>query len=54
MTVEFIVVQQAATSTFLILLALSFIDVIGGFTITLRTAHRDLEFEGAEKVPGTM
>jgi hypothetical protein len=55
MTIEFITVGRAATSTFLILLALSFIDVIGGFTITIRTAQRDIEFQGAaEKATGTM
>jgi hypothetical protein len=45
MLVEFIVVQKAATMTFLILTALSFVDVIGGFTITIRTAQRDVAFE---------
>jgi len=48
MIVEFIVVQKAATSTFLILVALSFVDVVGGFTITIRTAQRDVTFEGSE------
>jgi hypothetical protein len=33
MLTEFITVQLAATSTFLILLTLSFVDVIGGFTV---------------------
>src|SRR3954453_23701571 len=45
MTIEFIAVQRAATSTFLILVALSFVDVIGGFTITIRTAQRDIEID---------
>ena len=45
MVIEFIAVQRAATSTFLILLALSFVDVIGGFTITIRTAQRDIEID---------
>jgi hypothetical protein len=48
MLIEFITVPQAATSTFLILTALSLIDVIGGFTITIRTAQRDIEFQGAD------
>jgi hypothetical protein len=47
MIVEFIVAEKAATSTFLILTCLSFIDVIGGFTITIRTAQRDVTFEGS-------
>jgi hypothetical protein len=45
MMVEFITVQRAATSTFLILTALSFVDVIGGFSITIRTAQRDVALE---------
>lgn len=53
MVIEFITVQRAATSTFLILTALSFVDVIGGFTITIRTAQRDVSYEGPEtRVPG--
>ena len=45
MVVEFIAVSRAATSTFLIMTSLSFVDVIGGFTITIRTAQRDIEIE---------
>src|SRR3954447_24969501 len=52
MFVEFIVVQKAATSTFLILLALSFVDVIGGFTVTIRAAQRQIEVEGVENRAG--
>src|SRR5215510_13940693 len=48
MIVEFIVAEKAATSTFLILTCLSFVDVVGGFTITIRTAQRDVTFEGPE------
>ena len=50
MAIEFITVQRAATSTFLILLALSFVDVIGGFTVTIRTAQRDLAVEGVDRM----
>jgi hypothetical protein len=49
MAFEFISVQRAATSTFLILVALSFVDVIGGFTITIRTAQRDIAVEPPER-----
>jgi hypothetical protein len=45
MALEFIAVQRAATSAFLIMTTLSFVDVIGGFTITIRTAQRDVEIE---------
>lgn len=39
---EFIMVKQAATSTFLLLLVICFVDVVGGFSISIRTAQRDL------------
>jgi hypothetical protein len=51
MTIEFISVPRAATSTFLILVALAFVDVIGGFTITIRTAQRDISLEQPDRVP---
>ena len=50
MLVEFLLVPQAATSTFFLLLVLSFVDVLGGFAITLRTAQRDLTVEGIDHV----
>lgn len=39
---EFIMVKQAATSTFLLLLVICFVDMVGGFSISIRTAQRDL------------
>ena len=51
MTVEFIVVGKAATSTFLIIAALSFVDVVGGFTITIRTAQRNVEVQTVDQTP---
>jgi hypothetical protein len=50
MLVEFILVKQAATATFFLLLVVSFIDVLGGFAVTLRSAQRDLTVEGVEHV----
>lgn len=50
MIVEFILVKQAATATFFLLLVVSFIDVLGGFAVTLRSAQRDLTVEGVERV----
>ena len=50
MAIEFAIVDRAATSTFLILVALSLVDVIGGFTITIRTAQRDIEPEQPDQV----
>jgi len=46
MLVEFLLVKQAATGTVFLLLVISFIDVQGGFAVTLRTAQRDLTVEG--------
>ena len=50
MLVEFLLVKQAATATFFLLLVISFIDVLGGFAVTLRSAQRDLTVEGVERV----
>ena len=50
MLIEFILVKQAATATFFLLLVVGFIDVLGGFAVTLRSAQRDLTFEGVERV----
>lgn len=50
MLVEFLLVKQAATATFFLLLVVSFIDVLGGFAVTLRSAQRDLTVEGVERV----
>ena len=46
MLVEFLLVKQCATATFFLLLVISFIDVLGGFAVTLRSAQRDLTVEG--------
>jgi hypothetical protein len=50
MLVEFLLVERAASATFFLLLVISFIDVIGGFAVTLRSAQRDLTVEGVEHV----
>lgn len=47
MLVEFLLVKQAATATFFLLLVISFVDVLGGFAVTLRTAQRDLSIDGS-------
>ena len=46
MLVEFLLVKQAASATFFLLLVISFIDVLGGFAVSLRSAQRDLTVEG--------
>jgi hypothetical protein len=48
--IEFLVYKKAGTSTFLVVTLLSLIDVIGGFTITISTARRDVGF-GAHNMP---
>ncbi|NJM34712.1 MAG: hypothetical protein HC850_08365 [Rhodomicrobium sp.] len=45
--VEFLVVKQAATSEFFFILVVTLIDVIAGFSITIRAARRDFGFGGA-------
>ena len=45
---EFLMVPQAATSTFFLILVASLIDVIAGYTIGIRVARRDLSI-GADQ-----
>lgn len=47
---EFIMVQVAATSTFFLLTTMSFVDVVAGFSITIRTAQRDIGYDPAHSV----
>jgi hypothetical protein len=47
MIVEFLLVPQAATSTFFLLLVAEFVDVLGGFTVSVRTAQRDIGIAAA-------
>jgi hypothetical protein len=42
--VEFLMVPQAATSVFFLLMVTALIDVVAGFTIGIRVARRDLAF----------
>jgi hypothetical protein len=50
MLVEFMLVKQAASATFFLLLVISFIEVLGGFVVTLRSAQRDLTVEGMPNI----
>ena len=45
--IEFLTVQQAATSEFFFILIVTLIDVVAGFSITIRGARRDFGFGGA-------
>lgn len=51
--VEFIVVPVAATSLFFVLTAVALFDVVAGFTISIRTAQRDISFGGGVDGMGT-
>ena len=43
--VEFLLVKAAGTGVFLVLTLTSFLDLIGGFTVTLGAARRDITIE---------
>lgn len=45
--VEFILVPEAATSVFFFIMIVTLIDVVAGFSITIRAARRDFGFGGA-------
>lgn len=44
--VEFLLVRSAANSVFFILMAITFVDVIAGFSVSIRSATRDVTFGG--------
>jgi len=46
MLVEFLLVPQAATSTFFLLMAIALVDVLAGFIIGMGAARRQVEIEG--------
>jgi hypothetical protein len=43
--VEFLLVPQASTSTFFLLMMVTLIDVIAGYSVSIRNASRDLTIE---------
>ncbi|MEP3232448.1 MAG: hypothetical protein ABJN04_03310 [Hyphomicrobiales bacterium] len=43
--VQFIIEPNAATSTFFILMFIAFLDVVAGYTISIRVASRDVTFD---------
>jgi hypothetical protein len=43
--VEFLLVDRAATSTFALIVLICLVDVIGGYTVSIRTARRDYSVE---------
>lgn len=46
--VEFLIIPQAATSVFFILMVIALIDVIAGFSISITGARRDVAFGHGE------
>jgi hypothetical protein len=50
MLVEFLLFKQAATATFFILLVISFVEMLAGFTISVRTAQRNIEIDNPDKI----
>ncbi len=42
--VEFLLVPSASHSLFFILMAMAFLDILAGFTVSLRSAGRDVNF----------
>lgn len=42
--VEFLLVPQAATGTFVILMTIALVDLVCGFAVSIRTATRDVSF----------
>jgi hypothetical protein len=46
--VEFLLVKQAGTSVFAILIVICMVDVIGGYSVSIRSATRDYTVERAD------
>lgn len=42
--IEFLVVKQAATSVFFLIMVMTLIDMVAGFSVTMRAARRDIGF----------
>ena len=45
MLVEFLLVRQAGTSTFFLLMIIALVDVLAGFIVSIRSSQRRLEVE---------
>ena len=43
--VEFLLIEGSATSLFFVLAAISLFDVLSGFTVSIRAAGRDINFQ---------
>jgi hypothetical protein len=51
MLAEFVLVRQAASATFFLIVVLSFFDLLGGFVLSLRSAPRTVMIERSEPEP---
>ena len=49
MLVEFLLVQQAGTSTFFLLMIIALVDVLAGFIIGMRSGRRQVEIDVPEQ-----
>jgi hypothetical protein len=50
MVAEFVLVKEVASGLFFLLLVISFIDVLGGFTVSPRSAPPDVKVEHVEPI----
>jgi hypothetical protein len=53
MIVEFLLVPRAATSVFFLLMVTAFVDVLGGFSVSIRTAQRDIGIDTGDRILGS-
>jgi hypothetical protein len=44
--VQFLLVREAGTAPFFMLLAICLVDVVAGYSISIRSARRDVAFTG--------
>ena len=49
MLVEFLLVKQAGTSTFFLLMIIALVDVLAGFIIVMRSGRRQVEVDAPEQ-----
>jgi hypothetical protein len=49
MLVEFLLVKEAGTSTFFLLMIIALVDVLAGFIIAMRSGRRQIEIDGPER-----
>jgi hypothetical protein len=49
MLVEFLLVREAGTSTFFLLMMISLVDVLAGFIVTIGSSRRQIEVEGSTR-----